>query len=326
LVELLIYIGVFAILAVIFSGILVTFTRVNVDQVARGEVAAQLNFAFQTIQRFVSDASAVLAVSAIEDTDLGVSWDEADINLGAPQKYLVVKLPADDNSSNSITTPAIIYEENGRVIIRRGRGAANHSKDAVTTDKVRVDKLTFTKFINYPGRDIVEINLTMSFNSEKPIEKISRRLVLGVGKAYAATFDTDLLPGTDAGPSIGQGTKKWLDAFFAGNLTVDGNASLKTANIGSSGTIINGLFNGSITVDPPSIAAGGNGTIKIAAPTAIDASDRVFLTPPANLEAGLILVGARTINDTDEIEITLRNTSSSVINGASRNWYYLIIK
>jgi hypothetical protein len=166
----------------------------------------------------------------------------------------------------------------------------------------------------------------MSFNSEKPIEKISRRLVLGVGKAYAATFDTDLLPGTDAGPSIGQGTKKWLDAFFAGNLTVDGNASLKTANIGSSGTIINGLFNGSITVDPPSIAAGGNGTIKIAAPTAIDASDRVFLTPPANLEAGLILVGARTINDTDEIEITLRNTSSSVINGASRNWYYLIIK
>ena len=329
LIELLIYIGIFAILAVSFSSILVTFSRVTITQSSRNEVSSQLSFVMQRIQRMVSESSHVVVTSSIEDTDLNKTWDEDDNNLGTAQKYLVLKLPSDDNSSSSNTTPTIIYTDEGVIKVRKGRGGSNFVINDLTTNKVVVDKLEFTKFVDYPGRDLVEINLTLSYNSEQEQLKVSRKLVLGTSKAYAAVFDTDLLPGTDGGASVGQASKKWADAHFSGDLTVGQEAKVAALKVSDNGTPMNAIYNGQLAVNPPTISGNSNKTLlDVSPPTGVilESGDRVFLTPHKSLEAGLVFVGATINAGSNKIEITIRNTASGDINGASRNWYYLLIK
>lgn len=328
LIELLIYIGIFAILAVSFSSILVTFSRVTVTQSSRNEVSSQLSFVMQRIQRMVSESSHVVVTSSIEDTDLNKTWDEEDDNLGTAQKYLVLKLPSDDNSSSSNTTPTIIYTDEGVIKVRKGRGGSNFVINDLTTNKVVVDKLEFTKFVDYPGRDLVEINLTLSYNSEQEQLKVSRKLVLGTSKAYAAVFDTDLLPGTDGGASVGQASKKWADAHFSGDLTVGQEAKVTALKVSNNGTPMNAIYNGQLAVNPPNISGNSNKTFSVSPPPGVilESGDRVFLTPHKSLEAGLVFVGATINAESNKIEVTIRNTASSAINGASRNWYYLLIK
>ncbi len=333
LIELLIYIGIFAILAVSFSSILVTFSRVTITQSSRNEVSSQLSFVMQRIQRMVSESSHVVVTNSIEDTDLNKTWDEDDDNLGTAQKYLVLKLPSDDNSSSSNTTPTIIYTDEGVVKVRKGRGGSNFVINDLTTNKVVVDKLEFTKFVDYPGRDLVEINLTLSYNSEQEQLKVSRKLVLGTSKAYAAVFDTDLLPGTDGGASVGQASKKWADAHFSGDLTVGQEAKVTALKVSDNGTPMNAIYNGQLAVNPPnisgsSVSSSNNKTFSVNPPTGVilESGDRVFLTPHKSLEAGLVFVGATINAGSNKIEITIRNTASVDINGASRNWYYLLIK
>ena len=329
LIELLIYIGIFAILAVSFSSILVTFSRVTVTQSSRNEVSSQLSFVMQRIQRMVSESSHVVVTSSIEDTDLNKNWDEDDNNLGTAQKYLVLKLPSDDNSPNSNTTPTIIYTDGGVVKVRKGRGSSNFVINDLTTNKVVVDKLEFTKFVDYPGRDLVEIHLTLSYNSEQEQLKVSRKLVLGTSKAYAAIFDTDLLPGTDGGASVGQLSQKWADAHFSGDLTVGQEAKVTALKVSDNGTPMNAIHNGQLAVDPPTINGNRNKTLlDVSPPTGVilESGDRVFLTPHKSLEEGLVFVGATINAGSNKIEITIRNTASGDINGASRNWYYLLIK
>jgi prepilin-type N-terminal cleavage/methylation domain-containing protein len=328
LIELLIYIGIFAILAVSFSSILVTFSRVTITQSSRNEVSSQLSFVIQRIQRMVSESSHVVVTSSIEDTDLNKNWDEDDNNLGTAQKYLVLKLPSDDNSPNSNTTPTIIYTDGGVVKVRKGRGSSNFVINDLTTNKVVVDKLEFTKFVDYPGRDLVEIHLTLSYNSEQEQLKVSRKLVLGTSKAYAAIFDTDLLPGTDGGASVGQLSLKWADAHFSGDLTVGQEAKVTALKVSDNGTPMNAIHNGQLAVNPPTISGNSNKTFDVNPPTGVilESGDRVFLTPHKSLEEGLVFVGATINAGSNKIEVTIRNTASKNVNGASRNWYYLLIK
>ena len=328
LIELLIYVGIFAILAVSFSSILVTFSRVTITQSSRNEVATQLSFVMQSIQRLVSDASHVIVTDSIEDTDLNKTWDENDTNLGTAQKYLVLKLSGDDNSVNSETPPTIIYLNEGQVKIRKGRGSGNFVVNNLTTDKVVVDKLEFTKFVDHPGRDFIEIDLTLSYNSEQEQLQVARKLVLGTSKAYAAIFDTDLLPGTDGGASVGQASKKWADAHFSGDLTVGQEAKVEVLRVDDDGTPMNAIYNGQLSINPPSISGNSNKTFDVSPPTGVtlEVGDRIFLTPHKSLEAGLVLVGATINAGSNVIEVTLRNTAGSSVNGISRKWYYLLIK
>ncbi|MFH1759049.1 MAG: type II secretion system protein [Patescibacteria group bacterium] len=321
LVELLIYVAIFAIVAVALSSILVTFTRVNIGQVGKNEVASQLNFAMQTMQRLINNAGLMVVRSETDGID-----DETDSALGQPLKYLVIKDVEEINVPDDANSPIVIYRDavDSKIKIRQGRGSLVTIED-LTTDAVLVDGLSFTKYVNYPGQDVVEINLTMSYNSDHPQQQITRSLILGVGKAVAAVFDTSLLPGADNSADVGQGTKRWRDGYFSGDINIDGNASLATTNVGD-GTPINGLYTGFLSVDPPLITGYSNGSVTISAPASIGASDRIFLTPPQDLNSGLLFVGARTVDATDQIEITIRNVTAGNIKGDAKNWAYLLVK
>lgn len=258
-------------------------------------------------------------------SDVGSKWDEQDtIPIGEPYKYLILKTKNEGNLADGNNSPVVIYADNGEVKIRKGRGSMQ-TETTLTTPKVIVNSLAFTKLTNYPGRDVVGIDLSLSYNGNYP-SQISRKLVLGVGRAEAAIFDTSLLPGTGNSIDLGQQTQRWRDGYFANNLVVGVKTDTNSLVVGLGGTPINGMHSGFFLFDPLSINANSNGTFTINSPNPIGASDRIFLTPPQDLEVGLVLVGATTTDASDTIKITLRNVTAAAVNGAAQRWGYLLIK
>jgi len=78
---------------------------------------------------------------------------------------------------------------------------------------------------------------------------------------------------------------------------------------------------GKISVDPPSIAAGAYSAFTVTL-TGLAATDEIILTPPSDLEDGLILIGAH-VTAADTITIKLHNKTAAAIDGAARDWAYI---
>lgn len=325
-VELLIYTAVFAILAIIFSAILLTFGRINLQQTARNEVSAQMNFVLQTIQREISNAITAVVRS---DIDVGNNWDEEDSALGTAEPYLVLKTREESNNPNDPNSPVVIFSENQAIKIRRGRGS-QQTTTVLTNDKVLANNLTFTKVKNSPGREIIEINLSLAFNSAHPRQQISRQLVVGIGKAKAAVFDTSLIPGNNAA-DIGQGSQRWRDGYFSNNLSVANSISANSLTVGG-GSPVNFILRGRVFLNPPAIRAGENKKITIDASAffqqAVDIQPgaQIWLTPSSDLEPELLFVGAGLDDVNDQVIITLKNIGNSTVNYGGHYWYYLFVQ
>jgi hypothetical protein len=83
------------------------------------------------------------------------------------------------------------------------------------------------------------------------------------------------------------------------------------------------VFYGTVSVDPPNIAANSSGTVAVTI-TGVQTGDLVFLTPPSDMETDLIFQGADVTAGT--VTIQIRNVSGGDIDGANRTWSYMVIR
>lgn len=203
LIELLIYVGVFAIVAGLLSSMLIVVTRVQNQQSAGAEVGGQLNFITQVIQRMVRQSSAIIVNNDGND-------DDDALPVGSPYPYLVLR-----NESQS-ADPVKIYLANDKIYMQ----TAGNAQTPLTTDKVVASDLKFTKYTNYPGHDTVSVDLTLAFNTQNPQLAVSRTLRSAIGRVSAATFDSSLIPGPGGAYNVGQSTARWNDAYFSGSVDV----------------------------------------------------------------------------------------------------------
>jgi hypothetical protein len=81
---------------------------------------------------------------------------------------------------------------------------------------------------------------------------------------------------------------------------------------------------GTVTVDPPNIAANSSGTVAVTI-TGVQPGDLVFLTPPSSIEAALIFQGA-SVTGANTVTIQIRNVSGAAVDGAARTWSYMVIR
>ncbi|MBI4991697.1 MAG: hypothetical protein HZB99_00575 [Candidatus Harrisonbacteria bacterium] len=213
LAEILIYTAIMAIVGTLFTGILITVTKIQNRQSTSAEVEQQTNLVLQNIQRYVRESSLI------------------DIATGTPATTLILRLedPARD--------PVNIYLANNQIFVRE---AAN-SPSALTTDKIKVDRLIFIKTVTYPGRDSLQVDLVISFNSQNPEEQFTKTSNTNISRSGTAIFNTDINPTADNAFSLGSSLNKWKNLYLSGNLSQ------------TSGTI---TF-GNLTDDP----SGANGTI-----------------------------------------------------------------
>lgn len=206
LVEILIYTAIIGIVGVLFGNILIIVTRIQNQQTSSIEVNQQMNFAMGTIQRLIRESSAV------------------EIATGTPVSNLKLrtKEPAKD--------PTNITLSSGKITVQQGVSAAFD----LTTGSVVVNQLSFWKITSYPGRDTVQIDISISYNTQNPQQQFTKTLTSVVARANAATFDSDLVPGADNAYNVGSSGNRWQNLNLSGNLTVGGEA--KVSGISGDGT------------------------------------------------------------------------------------------
>src|SRR3989338_232407 len=194
LFEVLIYSALIGAISFLFVTILITVTKVQVRQTASTEVNQQLNFALQNIQRLIRESSSV------------------DIAAGAPISSLTLRMSAQAKD------PSLIYLSSNKIYLREG----TNEPSALTTNNVIVNDLRFTRISNFPGHDSVQLDLTMSYNTQNPQQAFSKTISSAVARVSAATFDSDLVPGSDNSYDIGQSATRWQDLNLSGEIKIGG--------------------------------------------------------------------------------------------------------
>ena len=217
LIELLIYVGVFSVVAGLLSSMLIIVTRVQNQQTAAAEVGSQLNFVLQVIQRIIRQSSVIIV-----NNDGNPNNDAPP--LGSSYPNLVLRM------SDPTTDPTKIYLLNNKIYLQTG----NDAPTPLTTDRILADSLQFTKYANYPGHDTVSIDITLSFNTQNPQLALSRTLRSAISRVSAATFDSSLVPGAGNAYDVGQSTARWRNGNFSGSVDVAEDLTVGAAN-GSSG-------------------------------------------------------------------------------------------
>ena len=203
LVELLVYVGIFAVVSGLMIGIMTTTLRVNQRESASAEATSQLNFVLQTIQRLVRESSAIIVNSNSANVD-------TDDTVGSQQTLLVLRMKDSVGDNSTDRDPIIIYAENNVIKMSEGRLGYQRVSD-LTNSRVLADNLKFTKYTQYPGQDTVGVDIQLTYNSQNPDSIVSRSLRTAIARVSAATFDSNLLPGADNTYEIGYlaGNQRW---------------------------------------------------------------------------------------------------------------------
>jgi len=210
LAELLVYVAIFSIAAALFVGILFTVLNTQNKEQAGAEVSQQLNLVLNTVQRLVAGSSLVEAV--YED--------------GNPSSPCVTFCTLKLRRSDPTKDPTFISSDANGVYLKEGSNATT----TITTSKVAVDFLKFIRYEIAGGHAVVEVNASLSYNTQNPKLAIKKTLKSAIARVSAATFDSDLLPNTDNLYDIGQITSnlRWRNGRFSGDLTVAGNVGIGT--------------------------------------------------------------------------------------------------
>ncbi len=186
LVELLIYMGIFALAATTITGILVTTVKIQNQEVASTETTQQLNFVLTTVQRLVSQSSVV------EKTYEGTNPATACTTFCT----LRLRIPG----SSGALDPTLVSSDANGVYLKQGAGA----QTSITNSQVKVNNLKFIIYSTTGGHATVQVDASFSYNSANPQLAITKTLRSAIGRVSAATFDSDLLPDTDNNRSVGQ--------------------------------------------------------------------------------------------------------------------------
>ena len=192
LIEVLVYAVIFAVSAVFLVGILTAVTRTQLSQSSINEVNQQLSFVANTVQRYVRDASLV-------ENDAGVS-----------SSTLVLRM------ASSTQDPTRIYSSSSVLYLEEGASVPI----ALTSDRVTVSNFSIKKLQNPGGFAVVQLDVTIEYNTTNPQLEASRTWRSAVSRISAATFDYSVVPGSNDLYDLGNASYKWKDAYFSGGVGI----------------------------------------------------------------------------------------------------------
>lgn len=141
LIELLIYVGLTAVLLGLFSGVLVTILRLQNHQSASNQVLSELNFVMSRIKQEIRDS------------------DSMTIN-----SQRIIVHDASGNTKIELTSGAIIIDP------------PDAGATPLTSQRVNVDDFTYTEKTGSNGVKTVELSLTFSYISDNPQQQATHSL------------------------------------------------------------------------------------------------------------------------------------------------------
>jgi len=284
LIETLIYVGIFSVVALSLTGILWNTLRVNSNQQAANEVDENLRYIMSVLGEKVRSSTVV-------DT--------------ATSSTLVLKNASYEDITFSVTSDVLYLQE--------GSGASV----ALTSNKVKVDSLNFTKIEMAGAKDGVRVDITLSYNSDKAELAFSKNLISSINRVAAITFDSDLLPDTNNLYSIGADNPRWKNGYFSGDLYVTGNETL-TGNL----AVDTDVFYVDTANDKVGVGIASPSSIFTIQASATNTTPFAILNPSGSARLNVLIdsnnkTRLRLYDETDTLTTLFNSSGNSYFNGGS---------
>ena len=181
LIEVLLAVSIFTVIVIAFIGILSTITEVQVQSSSGAAVNQESQFLLQKLQYYVQTASLIDIPTSTATTSL---------------KF--------DVASNA-RGPSYIKLATGTVYLQQNGGPLQ----PLTSNRVFVSGLSFTRHANPPGHDSVSISYTMSYFATSSVaQAFSQLFQTSIEQVSAATFDTALYASSNPEP-LGSSADLW---------------------------------------------------------------------------------------------------------------------
>ncbi|MEK9180576.1 MAG: hypothetical protein AAB897_04160 [Patescibacteria group bacterium] len=229
--ELLIFSAIFTLVMLGFVTVLVSVVNVNARQGAAAEVNGQSQFLLEQIKYYVERSSLVELAQDVATSTL----------------RLRMRAPSED--------PTLIYLADGIMYLKASSSAAT----AITTSKVTLSNVSFTKRSNPPGKDSVDVNFTVAYTTTGVKDRFVRSLDTAIARVSAATFDSDVFPSSTDAYALGTGPLRW-DSINGVIYFSDANPPSVSVGVNSFGTNVKLRVSGGniYTSDSPTDLTGGN--------------------------------------------------------------------
>jgi len=104
-----------------------------------------------------------------------------------------------------------------------------------------VDHFILTKLVFEGGHDSVRIDMALTIDSSDPKLAVTRSIQSAIGRATAAEFDDNLLPGTADTYDIGQSSSEWRNAAFSGSVGIGISTPQTELHVQHAGASLGGL-------------------------------------------------------------------------------------
>jgi prepilin-type N-terminal cleavage/methylation domain-containing protein len=184
LIEMLIASAIFTVIAIAFIGILSVVTQVQVQSSSAAAVNQESQFLLQKLQYYIQTASIIDMSTSTQGTST-LKFDVASSSLD----------------------PSYITLSSGTVYLRQGSGGA---LQPLTSNRVYVPNLLFTRNANPPGHDAVSISYTMEYYPTSSVaQAFSQLFQTSIAQVSAATFDTGVYPSANNLYPLGGTGQTW---------------------------------------------------------------------------------------------------------------------
>ncbi len=228
LIELLLFSAIFTILMISFVSILVTVTSIYGKQSGVTEVNQQSQFLLQQIQYYTERASLIELAPDVATTTL----------------KLRMTASAED--------PTYLYLSGGVLYLKQTDAG---TPQPLTSSKVTVSSVSFTKRQNAPGHDSVSVAFIIAFRTQNLKQQFSEALQTAVARVSAATFDSNVIPSSAATYKLGLAGQTWSSVndliYFNGSNVGIGTPSANSKLQVSGGDVYIDTINNGLVLKAP---------------------------------------------------------------------------
>jgi len=192
LMEFLLFAAIFAMTMMVFTTILITILRIHARQSSAAEVNQQTQFLLQAFQRYIEESALI------------------EMSFDVPDSILKLRMAAATNDPTYICLGVGVCEllsTTSTAVYVKETSAG--TPQALTSGKVVVSSLQFTRRLNPAGHDSVNVSFTMEFNSQNPEQKFSRTIYTSIARTSPVVFNEDLLPTSQDIFVLGNAVNRW---------------------------------------------------------------------------------------------------------------------